>query len=156
VPTGSKSIAIPQPNWAPLRCFLAHGVEFLIIGGHAVAFHGYPRNTDDLDIWVSSDIANLQKLERALLALGYNPDQARSLYGDQAVLEMGVRPFAIQILKAISGVDYRDAAPRGLSCTVVDTDMTVRLIHLADLRRNKAASRRGKDLLDLENLPLTD
>jgi hypothetical protein len=136
-----------------LRLLSEHQVEYLLIGGYAVSYHGYPRSTADMDIWIETSPSNAQKIIAALEAFGFgetgiSPDPF--LLPDQ-ITRMGVRPLQIEILTTISGLNFADAYAR----RVVDVieEVPVSLISAADLKANKRASGRLKDLADLDNLP---
>jgi len=129
-------------------------VEFVIVGGYAVAFYGYVRATKDLDIFVRSDPANAKKLYRALAAFGA-PLQAFEVteedfsdYG--GVLQLGVPPHRIDIINRITGVAY-DEAVEGAG--VFDLDgREIQIISYDALVRNKLATGRDQDLLDVKIL----
>lgn len=130
-----------------------HGVEYLVIGGHAVAFHGYPRATGDLDVWVAVDPDNATRLVSALRQFGFDvPELQPDLFlRFDRVIRMGVPPNRIEIQTGIDGVRFDDCRPRGITAEL--DGVGVRFISLADLKANKQASGRYKDLADLEQLP---
>ena len=127
-----------------------HGVEYLVIGGHAV---GYPRATNDLDVWVAVNEANATRLVDALRAFGFAmPDVTPSLFlRADRIIRMGVAPNRIEIQTGIDGVEFADCYPRRIA-TELD-GVQVFFIGLADLKANKRASGRNKDLADLDELP---
>lgn len=130
-----------------------HGVEYLVIGGHAVAFHGYPRATGDLDVWVAVDRENANRLVVALRTFGFDlPELQPDLFlRPGRVIRMGLPPNRIEIQTGIDGVSFDECSPRGI---VAELDgVRVRFISLPDLKLNKRASGRHKDLADLEQLP---
>ena len=130
----------------------AHNVRYLVVGGYAVAFHGYPRNTKDIDIWLWLDPANADRLLRALADFGFASLGFRAadfLEPDQ-IIQLGYPPARIDLLTTIPGVDFEDCYASRLEVQV--GDVTVNLIDLENLKRNKRASGRRQDLLDLENL----
>jgi hypothetical protein len=136
-----------------LRCLNAHGVEFLVIGGHAVAFHGYPRATSDLDIWVAVNPSNASLLVDALKDFGFDlPELNAELFlREDRLIRMGVAPNRIEIQTGIDGVTFAHCYPRRV--TAVLDEVPVAFISLPDLKANKAAAARNKDLADLDNLP---
>jgi len=136
-----------------LRLLNSHGVEYLVVGGYAVGFHGYPRATADLDIWVPIDRGNADKLTRALREFGFGmPELSPELFLEpERVVRMGVPPMRIEILTSISGVEFRDCYARKES-TLVD-DLQIPFLALEDLKANKRAAGRHQDLSDLEHLP---
>lgn len=107
-----------------LRCLNDQGVEYLVIGGHAVAYHGYPRATRDLDVWVAVNRANAGRLSTALRRFGFNQadvDPPVFLNRDQ-VIRMGIAPNRIEILTGIEdkpkhhGKQRTRAFDRGSTC----------------------------------------
>lgn len=134
----------------------AHRVEYLLIGGYAVGYHGYPRATVDLDVWIARTPDNAQRTVAVLREFGFtDPVLTPELFLEQdRIVRMGVPPFRIEIATTISGVEF-DPCYRSRIDAVID-DVPVPVIDLASLRRNKLAAGRNKDLDDLENLPAGD
>ncbi len=136
-----------------LKLLNDHRVDYLVIGGHAVAYHGYPRATGDLDVWVSTHPSNAEQLVSVMRAFGFPPDQVtKELFLEKdRVLRMGVAPNRIEILTSIDGVEFDD----GFENRVTDTvdGIKVPFIGLNQLKANKLASGRHKDLADLDELP---
>jgi hypothetical protein len=138
-----------------LNSLNAHGVEYLLIGAYAVGYHGYPRATVDLDVWVARSPENAARVLSALQAFGFSdPVLSIDLFlkADQ-IIRMGTPPFRIEISTTISGVDFDTCYPRRVDARI--DGVLVPVIDLASLRRNKKASGRFKDLNDLEHLPET-
>ncbi len=136
-----------------LQCLNAHGVKYLVIGGHAVAFHGYPRATADLDVWVALDSANALLIVAALKDFGFDvPELTPELFRRKdRVIRMGVAPNRIEIQTGIDGVNFSECYPQ---LVMAELDgIPVRFISRADLKINKRASGRNKDLADLDHLP---
>lgn len=136
-----------------LRSLNAQRVEYLLIGGYAVGFHGYPRATVDLDVWIKRSKENATRVIAALEVFGFTdarltPDLL--LQADQ-ILRLGLPPFRIEIATTISGVEFAGCYAGRVNATIDGIDVPV--INLADLRKNKKAAGRHKDLDDLENLP---
>ena len=129
------------------------GVEYLLIGGYAVGYHGYPRTTADMDVWVAISEDNASKLVRVFHRFGMaDPKLTADLFlRPGKIIRMGVPPMRIEVLTDIDGVAFAECfAAR----EVVTLDgQKVNLISLAHLRKNKQASGRHKDLDDLEHLP---
>ena len=136
-----------------LKLLNVHRVEFLLIGGLAVSHHGYPRSTSDMDVWVRRSKANAERLVACLREFGfYTPEVAPELFDDpNRIVRMGVAPIRIEIVTQISGVEFEKCFPRAEFLDV--NGNVIRVISLQDLRANKRASGRPKDLDDLENLP---
>lgn len=136
-----------------LRLLRANGVEYLLIGGWAVGYHGYPRSTDDLDVWVAIAPANAERVVSVLREFGFDvPELSTELFlqNDQ-IVRMGIAPVRIEVSTSISGVEFDECYRERLETTL--DDEPVSLISLRHLRINKKASGRLKDLSDLENLP---
>ncbi len=131
----------------------SHGVKYLLIGGYAVGYHGYPRATNDLDIWIALAPENAERVVAALRAFGFDlPELSTDLFlQDESMVRMGVPPVRIELTTTISGVSFDECYAE----RIVDTldGVEVNLIDLRHLKINKKASGRFKDLNDLENLP---
>jgi hypothetical protein len=136
-----------------LQCLNDHGVEYLLIGGHAVGYHGYPRATGDLDVWIAVHEENARRMVSALRAFGFDLlDLSPDLFlREDRIIRMGVEPNRIEIQTGISGVEFGQVYPRRVVALL--DGVSVNIIPLEDLKRNKKASGRYKDLADLENLP---
>jgi hypothetical protein len=137
-----------------LECLNAAGVEYLLIGGHAVAFHGYPRVTSDMDVWIRRTPENAERVLDAIQKF-FGDEMAgltcAQLLDETTVTHFGARPFLVEILNRVSGGDFDRAWARRVE-TVYD-GVPVHMIGLVDLRENKRASARIKDLADLAQLP---
>lgn len=136
-----------------LRLLNAHGVDYLLVGGYAVGVHGYPRATVDLDIWVNATAANADRVLAAVRAFGFEaPNLVPQLFVDAlSIVRFGVPPFRIEVMTTIDGVDFVPCRSRAPVC---DLDgVPVPVIALDDLKTNKRAAGRNKDLADLDNLP---
>jgi len=136
-----------------LKLLNAKRVEYLLIGGYAVGYHGYPRATADMDIWVAVNPENADKIVVALKEFGFAvPGLSAGLFLRQnQIIRMGVPPMRIELTTTISGVDFEECYAARV---VAELDgVKVNLINLKHLKINKKASGRYKDLNDLENLP---
>ena len=135
-----------------LRLLGAHGVEYLLIGGYAVGYHGYPRATADMDIWVPRERPNAERLVAALREFGFaGAEVTPELFLDpNQIVRMGVPPLRLEILSEISGVEFRPCYARRVAAEI--DGVPVQLISLEDLKLNKRASGRHKDLADLDEL----
>lgn len=135
-----------------VELFVDSGVRFLIVGGYALAAHGYPRATDDFDAWVWANSENAEKVVECLAEFGFGSlnlttDDFTSL---DRVVQLGYPPYRIDIITSISGVEFESAWANRL---VVDVDgMQVPFIGRDDLLTNKRATGRPKDLLDVKYL----
>ena len=136
-----------------LRLLNANRVDYLLVGGYAVGLHGYPRATVDLDVWVRAAPDNAERIVQALRAFGFDfPALEPKLFVDpRSIVRFGTPPFRIEIMTSIDGVDY-DTCRRHPSVFDVE-GVSVPVISLEDLKTNKRAAGRNKDLADLDNLP---
>jgi hypothetical protein len=135
-----------------LQLLNSHKVEYLVVGGYAIGYHGFPRTTGDIDIWVAINSQNASALVAALRDFGFNvPNLKEELFLEEGrITRMGVPPMRIEILTKISGVQFEDCYRKR---TVADLGgVTTNVIGLEDLKINKRAAGRLKDLNDLENL----
>jgi predicted nucleotidyltransferase len=128
------------------------GADFLLVGAYALAAHGHPRATGDLDIWVRPDAKNASKVLRTLAVFGaaLHDLTVDDLSTPGIVFQIGVEPSRIDILTSISGVDFSDAWKRRFS---IEMDgVNVNVIGREDLITNKRACGRPKDIADAETL----
>lgn len=136
-----------------LRLLNENGVDYLVIGGYAVGFHGYPRATIDLDLWVSRTRENASRIVTALKTFGFDlPGLEPGLFLDERkVIRLGNPPLRVEIMTTISGGEFSRCFARRV---VAELDgCPVGIISLEDLKTNKKAAGRLKDLADLEELP---
>ena len=137
-----------------LRSLNEHRVDYLVVGGYAVGYHGYPRVTGDIDVWVRPTPDNAARIVDALVAFGFGTADALSpslFTRADSLVRMGLPPNRVEILTTISGVSF-DA------CWATRVDdmwdgVPVHILSLADLKANKRASGRAKDQADLDELP---
>lgn len=136
-----------------LSALSAAGARFLVVGAHALAAHGTPRATGDLDVWIQATPDNAERVIEALNAFGAPllDLTVDDLAQPDTVFQIGLPPARIDILSGISGVDFNDAWPRRVEVTI--GDLHVGVIGRADFIANKRATGRTKDLLDIELLP---
>lgn len=132
-----------------LSAFSAENVEYLIVGAFALAAHGVPRSTGDLDFWIRPTRENAERVLRALSAFGAPVVEVRleDLQTPDMVLQFGVQPSRIDLLTSIDGVEFEPAWQRRIT-TDVD-GMDVQILGLDDLLTNKKATGRPQDLADL-------
>ena len=155
-PCGKSSMAtirLPQDFKEFLKLLKEHNVRYLLIGGYAVGFHGYPRATADMDIWVAIHPENANKIVAVLKEFGFDvPELSPQLFlEEKQIIRMGVPPVKLELCTSISGVEFESCYKRHI---VAELDgVEVDLISLGDLKLNKEASGRSKDMNDLENLP---
>ena len=146
------TIHLPLEFKRLLNAFHSKGVEYLVIGGHAVLYHGYVRTTGDIDLWVALTPENAAKVEAAIRSLGYNLPGMKSEWflRKGAVLRIGQEPLRFDIVNEIDGVTFNECYSRRIQ-TEID-GVPVSVINLEDLKKNKQASGRHKDLDDVEHL----
>jgi len=129
-----------------------NSVRYLVVGGYAVALHGYPRYTKDMDVWVEMTVDNASKIVKALNQFGFGSldlKEADFIEPDQ-IIQLGYPPRRIDILTTLPGVEFSECY---LSHTTVNVEgVSVNFIDLENLKKNKRATGRHQDLADLENL----
>jgi len=141
---------------ADLREFImllnSHNVEYVVVGGHAVAFHGYPRFTGDIDFLIRTTPDNVSRVLTVLNVFGFGNlgIVEQDLLERGRVLQLGHPPNRIDLLTSISGVDFDSAWEQRVQ-TLMD-DQPVALLGWDELIRNKRVAGRQKDLADLEKL----
>jgi len=129
-------------------------VHYVLVGGYSVIYHGFPRTTGDLDLFVEVSKKNYDKLVQAF-ELFQMPifDMTEDSFLNQSTINVytfGRPPVCIEILKEISGFTFQEINENAIKA--VFEGIPMKIIHLNDLRRNKEISGRSKDLNDLENL----
>jgi hypothetical protein len=127
-------------------------VEYLIVGGYAVAFHGYPRYTKDIDIWVKSDKENAQRIIQSLDQFGFGSLGLKTtdfLQPDQ-IIQLGNPPVRIDLITILEGVNFEECFNSKVVENIDDVD--VNFIDLHNLKKNKQALGRPQDVADLEHL----
>lgn len=139
-----------------LRLLNAHGVEYLVVGGYAVGYHGFVRATGDLDVFVGNTQANAERLVATFREFGFNtPELTSALFMSPGkIVRIGVPPLRIEVMNEISGVTFAHCFERrivegieGLPVNFIDRDCLV---------ANKRAAARPKDLADVDALVRRD
>ena len=135
-----------------LRLLAEQQVEFVIIGGYAVAFHGYVRATQAMDIFFRSSDDNARKILRVLREFGFSVDETilRDLRDPGSIIRMGIPPVRIEMISTISGLSFGEVWQRRIAGNY--GNVAVNYISHADLLANKRASGRPKDLADFDEL----
>jgi hypothetical protein len=130
----------------------ANDVRYLVVGGYAVAFHGYPRYAKNLDIWIDLASDNAVRVTDALRDFGFEEGTLESadFLDPNYVIRLGEPPERIDMRTALEGVTFTDCYADRVSITL--DGVTIPFIDLENLRRNKQAAGRYQDLADLENL----
>ena len=138
-------ITLPPDFKEFLRLLNTHGVEYLLIGGYAVGYHGYPRATNDMDIWIAIHSQNAERMVAVLRAFGFDtPDLSPDLF-------WGYHRYGLRCSRRFLVCNSLHVMPSASSATIDEVD--VNLISLHHLKVNKQASGRYKDLDDIEHLP---
>jgi phage replication-related protein YjqB (UPF0714/DUF867 family) len=147
------NVNVPPDFKEFLKSLADHRVEYLLVGGYAVAYHGYPRATADMDIWIAVDPQNANNLVAALKAFGFDTAElSPELFLEEGqIVRMGVQPMRIEIMTSATGVNFEEC----YKTRIVDEldGVEANIIDLDHLKINKKAVGRYKDLDDLENLP---
>ncbi len=127
-------------------------VEYLIVGAYAMAMHGYPRTTMDIDIWLAASPENAEGVLRALERFGAPVfDLTREdLQSSDTVFQIGVAPRRIDLMTSATGLDFAESYAKSVSIQMDGLDLRIPCIE--DLIANKRASGRTKDLADVEAL----
>jgi hypothetical protein len=138
-----------------LQCLLDHRVRFLLVGAYALAVHGYPRATKDIDFFVWATPENAMSLMNALTQFGAPLEgiSAADFSTKGIVFQIGNSPRRVDILTSISGVEFEQAYSN--KTLVFLEGLEVPVISVQDLITNKRASARPQDLVDVENLTAT-
>jgi predicted nucleotidyltransferase len=135
-----------------LRLLNGRNVRYIVVGGYAVAYHGYPRYTGDLDVFVEASPENAARLVEVYGEFGFNRTAlkpAMFIVPDN-VVRIGHEPVRLEVLTSITGVAFADAYVRRIEVEV--NGLSVPFISLVDLIKNKLATGRGKDRVDAETL----
>jgi hypothetical protein len=135
-----------------LRAFNAHRVRYLVVGGYAFGVYTEPRTTKDIDLWIRTDAQNAKAVFQALAEFGapiagMTPDD----FMDGTIFQMGQPPERIDILQKIDGIAFDEAWEHRLE-GFIDEKTPAFVISRTDLIRNKLASGREQDLLDVKSL----
>jgi predicted nucleotidyltransferase len=147
------TIRLPPDFKEFLKLLKEHDVRYLLIGAYAVNYHGYIPATGDMDVWIAIHPDNAQKMVTVLKTFGFenDPDIKPELFlQEKKIIRMGVPPVRLDITTSISGVEFDEC----YQTRVVDEldGIEVNLIDLENLKKNKEASERPKDIVDLKKL----
>ena len=135
-----------------IKLLNSRNVEYLIVGGYALAAHGHPRYTGDIDIWIGPADKNISLVLDALQEFGFGElgITAADLSAPNSVVQLGYPPARIDLLSSIDGVRFADCYAKRIVMQIDEVDLPV--IGVADFRANKLATGRLKDLADVEAL----
>lgn len=136
-----------------LKLCLQNEVRFMVIGGYAVIHHSRPRYTGDLDLWIDASLENAERVVKVLQEFGFRPDAVSTamITEGKKIIRMGFEPMRLELFTSIPGIEFSGCYQRRDLVKV--GRMMVPFISLEDLKINKLASGRPKDLQDLEELP---
>ena len=147
-----RMIPLPRDFRDFLGLLNTNAVKYLVVGGYAVAYHGYVRYTGDLDIFIELSSENAGRLVRALWEFGFDlPKLKPTLFLRKGkIVRMGYEPMRLEILNDIDGVRFAECYDRRRVARL--DDLKINFINLPELLKNKRASGRQKDLADVEGL----
>jgi len=145
-------IEFPRDFKEFLKLLNSKKIEYLIIGGYAVGFHGYPRATGDMDVWIAANEKSAMKMVGALKQFGFDlPDLNKEIFlTEKKVIRMGIPPMRLEILTFIDGVRFEDCYKNRVIANF--DEFIVNFISKDDLLQNKLASGRPQDLVDYNKL----
>jgi len=128
-------------------------VKYVIVGGYAVAFHGYARYTGDIDFFVEKSARNAEALKKVFEDFGFKnpPPEAALFMEDKRIVRIGFPPMRVEVTNHIDGVSFADCYEHRVTTRVAG--LRVPFIDLSRLRQNKTAAGRPKDMEDLRQLP---
>jgi len=146
------TIRLPADFRDFLKLLNSHRVEYLLVGGYAVCYHGYYRTTGDMDLWVAVHGDNAAKLVSLIREFGFDvPELCEALFLEKGrIVRMGVEPVRIELLTEISGCEFAACYRQRVEASL--DGIPVKIIGLADLIKNKLKSGRLKDLEDARKL----
>lgn len=131
----------------------AHKVEYLVVGGYAVAIHGFPRTTGDIDFWIKPNYENSERMVNALTDFGFGSLDISTddFLKEDHVVQLGFPPNRIDIMTSVTGLNFDESWKEKKE--IVFEGEKINFISLHHLRINKKQTGRDKDNLDLKNLP---
>ena len=129
-----------------------HDVLYLVVGGYAVAFHGHPRYTKDIDLWIWRDKSNAEKILQVLKDFGFGSLDLKvdDFLDPEQVIQLGYPPNRIDLLTDLKGVNFKECYSSKVKVMVEGT--RINFIDLENLKKNKKAVGRHQDLADLDEL----
>ena len=128
-----------------------NNVQYLVIGGYAVVYHGYVRSTNDIDIWIDISKENIKRLLKALEEFGFSSLNLKEEdFSPNQIIQLGYPPNRIDLITTPAGIDF-DTCYKNKEQVAID-NITVNIIDLENLIKAKKASNRTRDLADIEEL----
>lgn len=127
-------------------------VRYLVVGGYAVAFHGHPRYTKDIDIWLQCSAQNAECVLQALRQFGFGSldIEKQDFLTPDIIVQLGYPPRRIDLLTSLPGVDFEECYAQRVQATVDGIDVS--FIDVENLKKNKRAAGRHQDLADVDSL----
>lgn len=127
-------------------------VRYMIVGGYAVAYHGYPRYTKDIDVWIWVKPENAEKVVKTLSDFGFESLEleASDFLETETIIQLGYAPNRIDLIMGVSGVDFEECYAKRVMEEI--DGISLPFIDLESLKKSKQASGRLQDLADIENL----
>lgn len=129
-----------------------HNVNYMVVGGYATTYYGYPRFTQDIDFWIWMEPENAKKIKTVLIEFGFSSMtiSEKDFEEPENIIQLGYPPNRIDLLTTIDGVNFEDAFPNH---ELFETeDIKIKFIGIQDLIQNKKATGRLQDLADVEML----
>jgi predicted nucleotidyltransferase len=142
---------LPEDFKEFLKLLNSNNVQYLLVGGWAVGFYGYPRVTADMDIFISINERNIELIKTSLLQFGVPEFDKSMLTITGNVFRIGRAPLRIEIINDISGVSFKEAFSRKVFLELED-NFHIPIISIEDLIKNKSSTGRKKDEADIEEL----
>jgi hypothetical protein len=135
-----------------IKLLNVHSVRYLVVGGYAVAFHGHPRYTKDLDVWIELSQENADRIIKALEEFGFGSLglKTEDFLEEDQIIQLGYPPNRIDILTALKEIKFEDCYKERIEIEI--EGVKINFIDLENLKRNKRATGRPQDLADAENL----
>jgi predicted nucleotidyltransferase len=143
---------IPKDFREFLQLLNKNNARYLIVGGYAVAYHGHPRSTGDIDIYIECTRKNAEAVKQSLnrFGLGELDISIPDLSTPNQVIQLGYPPLRIDLLTSIDGIEFQKAWANRISVNI--NDISINFISLNDLLTNKKTSARPRDLADINEL----
>lgn len=144
---------LPEDFKDLLKLLNLHEVKYLLIGGYAVSYHGYIRTTDDIDFFIGISEENAEKINNVLIDFGFQGGVDKNLFlTKENIVRLGAPPLRVELLTSISGISFEECWENRVLDKI--EGVSVPIISLRDLIKNKSSTGRTKDLADIEHLEM--
>jgi hypothetical protein len=145
-------MAVPTDLREFIESLNSHGVEYLVVGAHALAFHGQPRYTGDIDLWLRPAPENAARIERVLVTFSFASLglKAADFLRPESIVQLGVAPNRIDLLTSLTGITFDEAWDRRVPGEL--GGIPVAFLSREMLIKNKRATGRTQDAADVEAL----